>query len=145
MAFGNVPVDPPEPPEPPKAPEPKTTYVEGPITRIRRGTSTLNDLEKTHRLIEHLMEVKKIKRPTVKYLEEENALSIWFMSDIIGGVHLTLLGKGQAVGDYKEIKIEYQNNLGETKTHVFSMDEINEEAFAAIQKLNDECCEVVKK
>lgn len=148
MAFGNVPVDPPEKKAitPPAPSEPPTTYVEGPVTRIRKGTSTLNDLEKTHKLIEHLLELKKVKKPDkVEYFEQDNSLSISFMSDVIGKVHLRLLGSGEPVGDYKKIKIEYQNSLGETKSHTFSIDEINEEAFKTIQELNDDCCVIVPK
>jgi hypothetical protein len=137
VAFGYAPVDAPEKKviEPPYPPEPNTIYVEGPITRIRKGTSTLNNVEKAAKLINHILEIGH------DGLEgfNSNHASLWFTSPVIGRVQLELLGVSQVeeIGNYQEFILRYQDKNGVTKKLKHSFNEIDDETFLLIQKYLD--------
>jgi len=131
----NAPVIAPEPPEPPKPPEPRTVYVEGEITKIRKGTSSLRDLEKASQILHHLFEL----RPHSLEGFSSNHLSIWFLSPVMGKVHLELLGTNEIkkIGQYQIFKIEYLEYKEKgtiKKTLQFSNDQIDDETYLNLQK-----------
>jgi len=137
MAFGYVPVDPPEKKgkEPDPVPESRIIYVDGPITRIRMGTSTLNNVEKAIKLINHILEIGHDGLDGFN----TNRASLWFTSPVIGRIQLELLGPNQVeeTGNYQEFIIRYQDKNGVTKKLKHSFDEIDHDTFLLIQKYLD--------
>jgi hypothetical protein len=128
----NAPVLPPDPPTPP---EPRTIEVEGEITKIRTGISYLKDLEKATQILQHLFSL----RPHSVQGFSSNHLSIWFLSPVMGMVHLELLGTNEVnkIGQYQRFRIEYleYREKGPIKKILqFSNDQIDDETYLDLQK-----------
>ncbi len=137
MAFGYTPVDPPQKKviKPVPELEPRIITAEGEITKIRQGTSTLSDLEKATKLMQHILE---ISHDSIEGLSS-NHLSIWFTSSAIGRVHLVLFGTNdiKRIGEYQRFMIEYRDKLNRHHKLQYSFEEIDEKTFLNLQNFLD--------